>query len=63
MSNQNADEIIAEIKSLQDELEKLAVKRERIKFYRLSAEELAEELDAVTRQLETRKQWLGVNKT
>lgn len=53
-------ELIAEIKLLQDELEKLGVRRERIVFHRLGTEQLENELDAVSDQLETRKRFLGV---
>lgn len=59
--SKNSNELIAEIKAACDELRRLDVKPEYVNFYRLSADDLATELDAVARQLETRKRFLGVN--
>ena len=55
------ERLINEISAVQDELEKLGVRRERINFRRLSAEELEVEFDAVGEQLKTRKRFLGVS--
>ncbi len=54
------DELIAAIRSLQDELCELKVKREYINFRRLKDEDLELELEAVSDQLKTRKRFLGV---
>lgn len=54
------DETIIEISRLQDELERLGVKRERVNFRRLGDEELEEVAGSIIEQLETRKRFLGV---
>lgn len=53
------DELIAEIRALQDELESLQVKRERIRFYDLKDFELPEVLESVRAQVLQRKKFLG----
>ena len=61
MTNKSPDELIAEIKAVREELAELGVTRhEYINFRRLSAEDLEQELDAVSEQLERRKKFLGV---
>lgn len=59
-----ADEsiVIGEIHKIQDELESLGVRRERVNFGRMNAEELNDFLESAGRQLQTRKRWLGGNK-
>jgi hypothetical protein len=53
------DRLIAEIRSLQDELEKREVKRERIKLYDLDEAGLEKELNSLREQLKRRKEFLG----
>lgn len=61
MQNKTPEDLINEISAVQDELEKLGVRRERINFRRMSAEDLELELEAVGEQLKTRKRFLGVS--
>lgn len=59
--DKTADELIAEIFAVQDELVKLDVRRERINLRKMSVEDLEFELEAVGEQLKTRKRFLGVS--
>ena len=52
-------EIIASVRAVQDELERLGARRERIIVHRLSPDELEAELIAVSEQLNRRKRFLG----
>ena len=61
MPDKRCEELIASIKLLHDELRQLDVKPEHINFKVLKPEQLQTELDAVSRQVETRKRFLGVN--
>ena len=54
------EDLILQIRAAQDELIILGVKeREYFNFRRMSDEEIAEILDSVERQVETRKRFLG----
>lgn len=56
----NRDELILQIRHLQDELVNLGVRREYINFRRLKTEDLEAELDAFSDQLKQRKKFLEV---
>jgi hypothetical protein len=58
----NRDELAAEIRGVQDELERLGVRRERINFHRMPDEELETLTESISEQFETRKRFLGVEK-
>lgn len=53
--------VIGEIRKIQDELVSLGVRRERVNFQKLNAEQLNDFLESVREQLETRKRFLGVS--
>lgn len=57
MNSENSENLIAEIREIQDELEKLGVRRERVNFKRMSDEDLEEFLESIGEQLRTRKKF------